>query len=150
MASGRDGRHRPDRHVAGDAGDVGVLAQIAQLAAGDFEDGGVPQPLLDARAVARREHVCTCSSLPATMTSVEASTRAASRSLRSVDRRARRWPASTETDDDRERARQRAAMKPNRRRTNARTKLFVGHGVPPTQKSQGCRRARQRSCHAHQ
>ena len=52
---GRHRRHRPDRQVARHAGDVGVLAQIAQLPAGHLEDGGIPQALLDARAVARRQ-----------------------------------------------------------------------------------------------
>ncbi len=54
---GRHGRHRPHREVPGHAGDVGVRAQVAKLPAGHFEDGGIPQALLDARAVPRRQNL---------------------------------------------------------------------------------------------
>ena len=60
------GANRLGRHASPSSGpgtspetldDVGVLAQIAKLPAGDLEDGGVAQPLLDPRPVARRERL---------------------------------------------------------------------------------------------
>ena len=84
---------RGHRHVARHVVDVGVLADRVDLPAGRLEHRAALHPLLQPRAVARRELVDRCSSLADTITSVGAST-ALRDALREVARQPRAMPAA--------------------------------------------------------